>query len=223
MQTTEKAAFKQAALIFSAILCFAFLLAGCSKNKEATHNRNNATIPSSADREKEIEKARAEAQAYLSATSAAPAAPTSKAATRRLANAQMSAEELSRNFLKALANEDMKFIESLRLTKEEFCQYVFPELPASKTPNVTCDFVWQQATLKSLSGLSEMYPKHKGKKYQFVALRFEKGIDSYPTYQVHKETHLVVKDETGKRQELRLFGSMLEMDGKYKLFSFVID
>lgn len=221
MPQTRKAVSRQAAFFFSLLLCLS--LAGCSKNKEAAHNPNYAAMPGSAEREKAIEKARAEAQAYLSATSTSPAAAAAKATPRRLANAQMSAEELSRNFLKALANEDRNFIESLRLSKEEFCQYVFPELPSSKMPNVTCDFVWQQATLKSLSGLSEMYPKHKGKKYQFVALRFEKGTDSYPTYKVHKEAHLMVKDELGRQKELRLFGSMLEMDGKYKLFSFVID
>jgi hypothetical protein len=222
MQPTRKAVCWQAACFLSLILCL-LLLAGCGKNKEATRNRNQAVMPTSAAREKEIEQARAEAQAYLAAKSASPAAPLSKAAKRQLTNAQLSAEDLSRNFLKALANNDMDSIKALRLTKEEFCQYVFPELPASKLPNVTCDFVWHQATLKSLGGLSEMYPEHKGKKYQFVALRFEKGTDSYPTYKVHKETHVVVRDEIGRQQELRLFGSLLEMDGKYKLFSFVID
>ncbi len=111
----------------------------------------------------------------------------------------------------------------LRVTKEEFCQYVWPDLPASRLPNVTCDFAWQQATLTSLGGLSKTLPKHKGKRYKLVSLRFEKGTDSYPNYKVHKDTRLTVKDETGVEQEIKLFGSMLEMDGQFKLFSFVID
>ena len=47
-----------------------------------------------------------------------------------------------------------------------------------------------------------------------------KGTDSY---KVHKEAHLVVKDEKGEQQEVRLFGSVLEMGGQFKLFSFVVD
>jgi adenine-specific DNA methylase len=224
MQQIQKAACLKAALFFSLISCFTFLLTGCGKNKVVPQNsNNNSAITASIDREKEIERARGEAQAYLAANPPTTVTAKSKPGTRSLANAQASAEALSRNFLKALANKDMESIKALRLTKDEFCQYVFPELPSSKLPNVTCDFVWQQATLKSLSGLSEMYPEHQGKKYEFVALRFEKGTDSYPTYNVHKETHLMVKDETGKQQELRLFGSILEMDGRYKLISFVID
>jgi len=224
MLQIRKAVCLKAALFFSILLCFSFLLTGCSKDKAGLQNsNNNLAITASADREKEIERARGEAQAYLAANPPAAVAAKTKPGPRTLANAQVSAEALSRNFLKALASKDMESIKALRLTKDEFCQYVFPELPSSKMPNVTCDFVWQQATLKSLSGLSEMYPEHQGKKYQFVALRFEKGTDSYPTYKVHKETHLMVKDETGKQQELRLFGSILEMDGRYKLISFVID
>lgn len=217
----RRAAYTRAALLFS--LSLAFLFTGCGSHKAAPQKPDQAAVSASADREKQIERARAEAQAYLAANPTAAVAERPKAGARSLANAQASAEALSRNFLKALANRDRAAIEGLRLTRDEFCQAVFPELPASKLPNVTCDFVWQQATLKSLSGLSEMYAIHQGRRYEFVALRFAKGTDAYPTYRVHKESHLLVKDENGRQQEIRLFGSMLEIDGGYKLFSFVID
>lgn len=142
---------------------------------------------------------------------------------RVLASAYPSADALARRFLAALDRKDTESIKSLRVTKQEFCDYVWPELPSSRLPNVSCDFAWDQATLNSLSGLSEMLNNHEGKRYEFISLRFAKGTESYPSYKVHKETWLRVRDENGKEQELRLFGSMLEMDGKYKLFSFVVD
>jgi hypothetical protein len=149
----------------------------------------------------------------------APAAPGS----RLLLNARPSAEELARALLTALALRDSDKVKALRLTREEFCRYIFPELPSSKLPNVTCDFVWDQATMKSLGGFVKMWPRHEGKRYELISIRFKDGTDSYPTYKVHKETHLLVRDETGREREMRLFGSMLEMDGQFKLFSFVID
>ena len=155
-----------------------------------------------------------------------PSAPASTMDTpggRPLINAQPSASALAKRFLQVLASGDVRTMRSLRLTKQEFCRYVFPELPSSKIPNITCDFVWHQATLRSISGMTEMLPRHKGKRYQFVSLRFAKGADQYPTYKVHKETHLIVKDESGEEKEVRLFGSILEMDGQFKLFSFVVD
>jgi hypothetical protein len=54
-------------------------------------------------------------------------------------------------------------------------------------------------------------------------MQFAKGTDAYKTYKVHKEAHLIVKGEKGVQQEVRLFGSVLEMSGQFKLFSFVID
>ena len=68
-----------------------------------------------------------------------------------------------------------------------------------------------------------MLTRHRGKRYDLVSLRFAKGTDSYQNYKVHNETHLVVKDKNGAQQEVRLFGSMLEVDGRFKLFSFVVD
>ncbi|MEW6209699.1 MAG: hypothetical protein AB1631_15125 [Acidobacteriota bacterium] len=130
---------------------------------------------------------------------------------------------MARSFLDALAAGDEGAIRSLRITRQEFCDYVWPELPSSRTPNVTCDWVWDQATLKSVSGLVEMLSAHKGKRYRLVSLRFAGGSEQYKSYRVHKETLVRVRDEKGDEKELRLFGSMLEMDDQFKLFSFVID
>lgn len=139
-----------------------------------------------------------------------------------LTNASSSAEGLARRLLTALALEDELTIKALRISKKEFCDCVWPELPSSRLPNVSCDWAWDQATLNSLSGLSEMMPTHGGQRYELKSLRFE-GADSYPTYRVHKKTRMIVRDGNGSEREIRVCGSMLEMNGQFKLFSFVID
>lgn len=147
---------------------------------------------------------------------------TVASAPRTLANAESSPEALTSRFLDALAADDLEAIKRLRISKEEFCGYVFPELPASKLNNVTCDFVWSQATLKSMSGMTRMLDKNKGKRLELVSVKFA-ATERHETYRVLKDPVVSVRDETGAVQELRLFGSMLEMDGQYKLFSFVVD
>lgn len=139
-----------------------------------------------------------------------------------LTNASSSAEGLARRLLTDLAREDEQSIKALRISKKEFCDCVWPELPSSRLPNVSCDWAWDQATLNSLSGLSEMMPMHGGQRYELVSLRFE-GTDSYQTYRVHNKTRMIVKDSNGFEKEIRVCGSMLEMNGQFKLFSFVID
>ncbi len=145
------------------------------------------------------------------------------AGSGQLVAAQPSPEALARRFLDALAKRDLDGIRELRITGTEFCQYVWPELPSSRVPNIKCDWVWDQATLKSEGGLYKLLPRHAGKRYELVSVRFLKGIDRHQSYKVLKEAQLVVKDERGVEQELRLFGSMLERNGQFKLFSFVID
>lgn len=227
--TTNRGAIRQwTAPLTSLLLGGAILLSACGGGETPPARQPaNLEVVTSAEREKRIEKAREEALAYLATREAnappAPAPMTTKPGTRVLEHAQASPEELSRAFLRALAGRDLAAIQSLRLTKEEFCRYVFPELPSSKVPNLTCDFAWDQATLRSLGGLDKMYTRHQGRKYQLVSVRFEKGTERYTSYRVYKETHLIVRDETGAQAEIRLFGSMLEIDGKYKLFSFVSD
>jgi hypothetical protein len=150
----------------------------------------------------------------------ASVAPT-PVTVRHLANAASSPEELARGFLRALAVADVSTLKALRLTKAEFCDHVFPELPSSKVPNLSCDFAWDQATLRSDGGLYDLLSSYGGKRYELVSLRFAGGTEPYKTYRVIKDARLVVRDEKGEEKEVKLFGSMLEMDGRYKLFSFV--
>ncbi len=155
---------------------------------------------------------------------AAPAplpTPRSKPSEPRpLINGQPGPEALAKRFLEYLSANDAKAIQSLRLTKREFCEYVWPELPSSRIPNLTCDWAWGQATLKSDGGLSELLSRHAGKRYELALVRFAGGAEEHDTYRIHKDTRLVLKDENGRQTEVSILGSMLELDGKYKLFSF---
>lgn len=147
----------------------------------------------------------------------------SAGAPRTLAHAASSPEALIANLTDAIARDDVEAARRLRLTKDEFCRYVFPELPSSKLPNVTCDFVWEQATLKSLGGLSRVLDQHRGRRYTVKALRYPGPPDLYATFVVHKAPFVTLEDERGATTECRIGGSILEMDGQFKLFSFVID
>jgi hypothetical protein len=147
---------------------------------------------------------------------------TAASSARTLSNADPTPEALATRFLDALSRDDLEAIKAMRLTEQEFCAYVFPELPSSKLPNVECDFVWSQATLNSMAGMTRMQKAHGGRRYQLVSVRFA-AVEKYGSYRVHKEPVVTVRDEFGATIEARLFGSILELDGQYKLFSFVVD
>jgi hypothetical protein len=209
VETSVKTAFLSLLLLFCASL-----FSGCSKvESKAEHERRPSIQP----------RLLPQPSASPQPASQTPSSSILPLGSRRLINAESSGEALARRVLETIASADENALKSLRITKQEFCQLVWPELSSSKLPNVTCDFAWEQATLKSLGGISKMLPLHRGKRYELVSMQFAKGTDAYKTYKVHKEAHLIVKGEKGVQQEVRLFGSVLEMSGQFKLFSFVID
>lgn len=54
-------------------------------------------------------------------------------------------------------------------------------------------------------------------------LEFQGGTEDYGTFKVHRETILILKDRDAREQTGRLFGSILEYRGRFKVFSYVVD
>ena len=115
-------------------------------------------------------------------------------------------------------------LESLPLSELEFRTVVWPELPSSRPERgLPFDYVWGDLHQKSANAMRRLIDRHGGKRYSLVGLEFDGQTTPYETYRVHRETVLAVRDEAGGQQELALFGSILERDGEFKLFSYVVD
>jgi len=50
-----------------------------------------------------------------------------------------------------------------------------------------------------------------------------KGNTDFGPYTVHRESTFVVRLPSGQTQSVRVCGSMIEKDGDWKVFSFVVD
>jgi len=121
-----------------------------------------------------------------------------------LASSQSSPEELSRKFLAALRNEDAAAIRSLAVTKEEFTEFIWPQLPASNPrTNLTVEFVWNQMHMHSLADLGVTFSRHKGKDYELVDIRFDKETENYGSYKVHRDSRLLITDSEGRPKVYR--------------------
>lgn len=124
----------------------------------------------------------------------------------------------------ALERRDGAALSGLALNEQEFREQVWPELPASRPErNLPFSYVWGDLHQKSEAGLGETLAKYGGRRYTLIAVTFRGETSRYPTYTVHRETVLQVRDEGGTAADLRLFGSTLEKDGAWKVFSYVVD
>jgi hypothetical protein len=135
-----------------------------------------------------------------------------------------SPEALARAFLSALENEDGPALKSYALTEEQFRHYVWPQLPSSRPErNVPFELGWGDLHQKSHNALLHTFAKHKGKTLELVEIRFEDGMTDYGDYVVHRDARVKVRREDGEEAWMDLFGSVMEWNGRYKLFSYVTD
>ena len=135
-----------------------------------------------------------------------------------------SPEALSRAVLIALAANDVDTLRALPLDELEFRNAVWPDLPASRPErNVPFDYAWGDLHQKSSNALRRLVARYGGRRYQLAGVGFAGETTGYRTYQVHRETVLDLLDEEGEEVRLALFGSILEREGEFKLFSYVVD
>ncbi|HWI19137.1 MAG TPA: hypothetical protein VNT81_15390 [Vicinamibacterales bacterium] len=133
-------------------------------------------------------------------------------------------DALARAVLDALARRDVAALRSMALSEAEFREYVWPELPVSRPErNVPFDYAWGQMNQRSEGSLGDTVGRYGGRPLRFVSTRFTGDTTTYQTFSVMRASEIVATDEGGKDLVLRLYGSALQKDGRYKLYSFVVD
>ena len=142
-----------------------------------------------------------------------------------LAHTYDSPEALAQAVVDAVARRDLPTLRALPLTEEEFRRHVWPDLPVSRPErNVPFDYVWQDLRTKSAAHLTvrlSSAPDLAGSRVARVL--FDGDTTAYAGFRVRRKARVLVQDASGQERSLRLFGSILEKDGRYKLFSYVTD
>jgi hypothetical protein len=119
---------------------------------------------------------------------------------------------------------DTTTLQGLALSEGEFREQVWPELPAARPErNLPFSYVWGDLHQKSDLSLARTLARHGGRRYSLMSVRMEGDTTRYPSYTVSRETVLRARDETGTEVDLRLFGSIIQKDGGWKVFSYVVD
>ena len=133
-------------------------------------------------------------------------------------------EAVAAAVLDALAARDVERLEALALSETEFRTVVWPELPSSRPERgLPFDYAWGDLHQKSNNALRRLIAGHGGRRYTLLGVAFDGESTVYDTYTVHRESRLLLRDEDGAEQQSHLFGSILERDGEFKLFSYVVD
>lgn len=152
--------------------------------------------------------------------------PVSRAAPP-LGNSFSSIEELTAAVLDGLEYGRGGALWGLALSREEFRNVVYPVLPASRPErNTPFDHTWSTLEHKSSNALSATLAQHEGRRYELVRVDFvahPQRQRDFGAFRVHRDARVVVKREDGSEASLDLFGSVIERNGRFKVFSYVTD
>jgi hypothetical protein len=139
-----------------------------------------------------------------------------------LQNSAPSLNDLGRQVLEALYKKDFKALDALRINEQEYRSFIWPELSISKIEQwkKRYDFVWREVDTKCTYGLHTLIQKYGGQKFTLVSMKFAKGTTRYSACTIHQDARITVKDSTGRELELKMFGSVVECAGRFKIMSY---
>lgn len=123
-------------------------------------------------------------------------------------------------FLGALHARDMRGIGELMVTRDEYRDLLFPHFQAGKEGDPV-EFHWTLLSTKSVSGVRAAVKEHGGRELELLGVRFKSETRDYGPFRLTGRPRLQVRQvSTGETGELRVLGSIVELEGQYKFLSF---
>jgi hypothetical protein len=141
-----------------------------------------------------------------------------------LAGTRGSPEAVAEAVLEAMAAGDTACLRALALTEEEFRGHVWPHLPVSRPEvNMPFDVMWGMLAQTSHGYLRQTLAAVDGDRLVLRSLRFAGASSTYGQVRVHRDAELVVAGRDGDERIVRVFGALVEQEGRWKVFSYVAD
>jgi hypothetical protein len=148
----------------------------------------------------------------------------SRTAPAPLTHTYASPDALAKAVIDAMEEGDLDRLQALALTEEEFRTHVWPHLPASRPErNVPFDFVWGTLRQNSEGHLRQTLAGFPDGSVELRRVESAGETSDYGDVVVRRDTTLLVAGTDGRERVVRLFGSLIEQDGAWKVFSYVVD
>ena len=136
-------------------------------------------------------------------------------------NSLDSPDQLGLAVVDALNHKDIEHLNRLRVQREEFLDWIWPEFPASCPPsNFPGNFAWSNMNKKCNIGMKKWIARYGGHNLKFVGTRFERPQETYNGFQLLRGTVLRVQNTAGEKRDLKILGSVVVKNNRYKLLSY---
>lgn len=143
---------------------------------------------------------------------------------RRLEGAAESLDELLRAIEVALAERDTQRLASLMVGEREYREIFYPALPAAHPPmNASFETLWVSHFPDSWRGLERALDRFGGRDVNILAVRFAASNQDLVNFVLHQRSRVDLVVDGQMRPDVRLFGSVIVVDGRWKVLSYPDD
>ena len=132
-------------------------------------------------------------------------------------NSLDSPDQLGLAVVDALNQKDIVQLNELRVQEKVYVSWIYPAFPRSNFPP---DFAWSNLNKKCKVGMKRWIDRYGGLNLSFVNIRFDKPTESYDGFQLLRGTVLTLRNSAGQKEELKILGSVVMKDNRYKLLSY---
>jgi hypothetical protein len=133
-------------------------------------------------------------------------------------------EAAAQAVLQALWERNPSRLDALAVSEVEFRKTIWPRLPASRASvGMPVDYVWSDVSLRSRGELAQILETFGGRRLTLEGVRFAGRTIDYGTFRDHSKTEITVRNSVGLKSTVRLFGSMIEIVDRWKIYSYVVD
>lgn len=151
----------------------------------------------------------------------APGAEGTATASAMFAPTFASLQEMTEELLDALAERDETRLRELSITRAEFDTIIWPANPNSQPPSrLTADFAWEMYRPRYERGLRWLLEAHGGIRYALKEVRFLGETEDFGDFAVHHKSLLVLDTPSGETVRARLFGAVVEQQGRFKIYGY---
>jgi hypothetical protein len=130
-------------------------------------------------------------------------------------------DELTARFVTAVSAGDTAAMHRLRVTAQEHNTIMWSEFPASRL-NHPADLAWRNVDARSVRDAARIRREYAGATYDVAGTSCRDGVTEYETFRVHSDCWVTLR-RTGSRFDAKLFGSVVEMDGRFKVIGIRTD
>ncbi len=143
----------------------------------------------------------------------------------RLRKGAPSVDALVEQFGQALRDGDKAKLHDLRVTEDEYRSLILPGSvdeghPRWRYSDQESRYLWSMLNTKSIYTEASILEAWGGRPFKIKSVKYRGGTKRYADYTAYKQLSLMLEDEGGREDELRI-GSIAEVGGVYKFISYV--